>query len=66
MVSNEVNQQIKQYLTYILIQIKSAENRKNSCSIFLDTVKAFDTVNHDIPLEKLKYYILRCLPLNCF
>ena len=32
--------------------IKATENREKSCSIFL---KAFDMVNHDILLEKLKY-----------
>ena len=35
-------------------------------SIFLDFVKAFDTVSHDILLEKLKYHGIRGLPLNWF
>ena len=47
-------------------KIKAVENREKSCSIFLDFAKAFDTVNHDIFLEKLKYYGIRGLPLNWF
>ena len=43
--------------------IKAVENRKRSCSIF---AKAFDLVNHDFPFEKLKYYGICGLPLNCF
>ena len=63
MVSKEANQHIMQYLTYILI-IKAVESREKSCSVFLDFAKAFGTVNHDILLEKLKYYGIRGLPLN--
>ena len=46
--------------------IKAVESREKSCSIFLDFAKAFDTVNHDILLEKLKYYGIRGLPLYWF
>ena len=46
--------------------IKAVESREKSCSIFLDFAKAFDTVNHDIVLEKLKYYGIRGLPINWF
>ena len=46
--------------------IKTVESREKSCSIFLDFPKAFDTVNHDILLEKLKHYGIRGLPLNWF
>ena len=46
--------------------IKAVESTEKSCSIFLDFAKAFDTINHDILLEKLKYYGIRDLPLNWF
>ena len=46
--------------------IKAVENSKKSCSIFLDFAKAFDTVNHDILLEKLKYQGTCGLRLNWF
>ena len=46
--------------------IKAVESREKSCSIFLDFAKAFNTINHDILLEKLKNYGIRGLPLNWF
>ena len=46
--------------------MKAFENREKSCSIFLDFANVFETVNHDILLEKLKYYGIRGLPLNLF
>ena len=46
--------------------IKPVLNREKSCSAFLDFAKAFDTVNHNILLKKLKYYGIRGLPLNLF
>ena len=35
------------------------DNRKYSCGIFIDLKKAFDTVNHEIPLTKLEHYGIR-------
>ena len=46
--------------------IKTVEIGEKSCSIFLDFAKAFDTDNHDIFLEKLKYYGTCGLPINWF
>ena len=44
----------------------AVENRKKSCSTFLDFTKAIDTVNHDILLKKLASYGIRGFPLNWF
>ena len=38
---------------------KSLDNGNLSCGVFLDFQKAFDTVNHDILLNKLKHYGFR-------
>ena len=35
---------------------RSIDNGTNSCGIFLDLCNAFDTVDHRIILDKLKYY----------
>ena len=46
--------------------IKAVENRKNSCSIFLDFTKVFGTFNHYVLMEELRYYSICGLPLNWF
>ena len=44
--------------------LESLEQRKISCSIFVDLRKAFDTVDHAILLCKLEKYGVRGLPLK--
>ena len=34
------------------------DNNKVACGIFIDLQKAFDTVNHEILLTKLDYYLI--------
>ena len=43
---------------------KAIDNNLYTCGIFLDFTKAFDTVNHEILLEKLESYGVRGLPLK--
>ena len=38
---------------------KAIDNQKIACGIFIDLQKAFDTVNHKILLQKIKYYGIR-------
>ena len=44
--------------------ITAIENKETPCCIFLDFAKAFDTVNHEILLNKLEHYGIRGLPLS--
>ena len=45
--------------------LNNLDNRQTTCAIFLDLAKAFDTVSHDILLQKLEAYGIRgtCLKL---
>ena len=57
--------------THALISItesirQSIENNEFGCGIFIDLKKAFDTVNHTIPLTKLNHYGIRGFVLDWF
>ena len=57
--------------THSLIDItenirKTMEAKKYGCGVFIDVKKAFDTVNHDILLNKLEHYGIRESALDWF
>ena len=54
-----------------LIQIterikESIDKGKFGCGIFIDLLKAFDTVNHNILLKKLEHYGIRDSALDLY
>ena len=46
-------------LTLLQSMQKALNDRQFADRIFIDLEKAFGTVNHDIPLEKLNHYVIR-------
>ena len=45
---------------------QALDNKKFACGVFVDLQKAFDTVNHDILIDKLEHYGIRGTANNWF
>ena len=69
--TNQFGFQKNRSTSLALIQIiekirESIDNKKIGCGIFIDLSKAFDTVNHDILLQKMSHYGIRGTSLQWF
>ena len=59
------NSSTEQAITQLTEELSNnIQNKNYTCSIFVDMKKAFDTINHEILLQKLKRYGIRGLPLK--